>query len=215
MNLMQMRAFSLQLITHPVNGMSEIEGAKLALEGGCKWVQLRMKDTPVEEVKKVALELLPLCKQYNAVMIIDDHVELAKEVGADGVHLGKMDMNPKDARTILGDGFIIGGTCNSFEDILAIKDDVDYIGCGPFRFTTTKKKLAPVLGLEGYQEIVWKCREKGINIPIVAIGGITKDDIRKVLNAGPNGIAISGGILSAADPKVETEEILKIIEKCF
>ncbi|MBQ0155993.1 MAG: thiamine phosphate synthase [Bacteroidales bacterium] len=212
---MQMRAFSLQLITHPVNGMSEIEGAKLALEGGCKWVQLRMKDTPVEEVKKVALELLPLCKQYNAVMIIDDHVELAKEVGADGVHLGKMDMNPKDARTILGDGFIIGGTCNSFEDILAIKDDVDYIGCGPFRFTTTKKKLAPVLGLEGYQEIAWKCREKGINIPIVAIGGITKDDIRKVLNAGPNGIAISGGILSAADPKVETEEILKIIEKCF
>lgn len=215
MNLMQMRAFSLQLITHPVNGMSEIEGAKLALEGGCKWVQLRMKDTPIEEVKKVALELLPLCKQYNAVMIIDDHVELAKEVGADGVHLGKMDMNPKDARTILGDGFIIGGTCNSFEDILAIKDDVDYIGCGPFRFTTTKKKLAPVLGLEGYQEIVWKCREQGINIPIVAIGGITKDDIRKVLNAGPNGIAISGGILSAADPKVETEEILKIIEKCF
>lgn len=210
-----MRAFSLQLITHPVNGRSEIEGARLALEGGCKWVQLRMKDTPVEEVKKVALELLPLCKQYEAVMIIDDHVELAKEVGADGVHLGKMDMNPKDARTILGDGFIIGGTCNSFDDILAIKDDVDYIGCGPFRFTTTKKKLAPVLGLEGYQEIVWKCREQGINIPIVAIGGITKDDVRKVLHSGPNGIAISGGILSAADPKTETEEILKIIEKCF
>ena len=210
-----MRAFSLQLITHPVNGRSEIEGARLALEGGCKWVQLRMKETPVEEVKKVALELLPLYKQYEAVMIIDDHVELAKEVGADGVHLGKMDMNPKDARAILGDGFIIGGTCNSFDDILAIKDDVDYIGCGPFRFTTTKKKLAPVLGLEGYQEIVWKCREQGINIPIVAIGGITKDDVRKVLHSGPNGIAISGGILSAADPKTETEEILKIIEKCF
>ena len=210
-----MRAFSLQLITHPVNGRNEIEGDKLALEGGCKWIQLRMKETPVEEVKKVALELLPLCKQYDAVMIIDDHVELAKEVGADGVHLGKTDMNPKDARAILGDGFIIGGTCNSFNDILAIKDDVDYIGCGPFRFTTTKKKLAPVLGLEGYQEIVWKCREQGINIPIVAIGGITKDDVRKVLHSGPNGVAISGGILSADDPKTETEEILKTIEKCF
>ncbi len=212
---MQMRAFSLQLITHPVNGRNEIEGAKLALEGGCKWIQLRMKETPVEEVKKVALELLPLCKQHDAVMIIDDHVELAKEVGADGVHLGKTDMNPKDARAILGDGFIIGGTCNSFNDILAIKDDVDYIGCGPFRFTTTKKKLAPVLGLEGYQEIVWKCREQGINIPIVAIGGIRKDDVRKVLHSGPNGVAISGGILSADDPKTETEEILKTIEKCF
>ena len=210
-----MRAFSLQLITHPVNGRNEIEGAKLALEGGCKWIQLRMKETPVEEVQKVALELLPLCKQYDAVMIIDDHVELAKEVGADGVHLGKTDMNPKDARAILGDGFIIGGTCNSFNDILAIKDDVDYIGCGPFRFTTTKKKLAPVLGLEGYQEIVWKCREQGINIPIVAIGGITKDDVRKVLHSGPNGVAISGGILSADDPKTETEEILKTIEICF
>lgn len=215
MNLLQRRAFPLQLITHPVNGRNEIEGAKLALEGGCKWVQLRMKDTPVEDVKKVALELLPICKEHNAVMIIDDHVELAKEVGADGVHLGKMDMNPKEAREILGEGFIIGGTCNSFEDILAIKDSVDYIGCGPFRFTTTKKKLAPVLGLEGYQEIVWRCREQGINIPIVAIGGITKADIRKVLDSGPNGVAISGGILSAADPKAETEDILKVIEKCF
>ena len=129
----------------------------------------------------------------------------------DGVHLGQNDMNPAEARKILGADFIIGGTCNTYEDILKIKDDVDYIGCGPFRFTTTKKNLAPVLGLDGYKEIVWNCRSNNINIPIVAIGGITAEDIPDILNAGPNGIALSGTILNSPDPVSETENIVRII----
>jgi len=92
---------------------------------------------------------------------------------------------------------------------------VDYIGCGPFSFTTTKKNLAPVLGLEGYQNIIWECRSKGIQIPIVAIGGITSKDILPILKAGPNGIAISGTIANAEDPVKATENILKLIEKAF
>jgi len=215
MNLHQLGAFSLQFITQKNEKYNHLEAAELALKGGCKWIQLRMKEASLEEIEKVALQLQPLCKEAGAILIIDDHVELCKKIGADGVHLGKMDMLPADARKILGDGFLIGGTCNTFEEIQKIKDDVDYIGCGPFRFTTTKKNLAPVLGLEGYQNIIWECRSNGIQIPIVAIGGITSKDILPILKAGPNGIAISGTIANAEDPVKATENILKLLEKAF
>ena len=203
--------FALQFITHCNDRYNYLQSAELALEGGCKWIQLRMKDVPVEEIEPIALKIKTLYKEHNAIFLIDDHVELCKKVGADGVHLGKNDMNPAEARKILGADFIIGGTCNTYEDILKIKDDVDYIGCGPFRFTTTKKNLAPVLGLDGYKEIVWNCRSNNINIPIVAIGGITAEDIPDILNAGPNGIALSGTILNSPDPVSETENIVRII----
>ena len=104
-------------------------------------------------------------------------MELVKQIGADGVHLGKLDMPIKEARERLGKDFIIGGTANTFEDIRQhAADGADYIGCGPFRFTTTKQKLSPILGLDGYHSILTQMREKGITIPVVAIGGITRED---------------------------------------
>jgi thiamine-phosphate pyrophosphorylase len=171
-----------------------------------------MKEASTEEIESMALRIKPLCKKENATFIIDDHVEICKKTGADGVHLGKNDMPPAEARKIIGNQFIIGGTCNTYEDILIIKDHVDYIGCGPFRFTKKKKNLAPVLGLDGYRDIVWNCRSNGINIPIVAIGGITIDDIPDIFNAGANGIALSGTILNAENPVAETERIVKSIK---
>lgn len=205
--------FALQFITHSNDKYNYLQSAELALKGGCKWIQLRMKDAPIDEIEDIALKIKPLCKENNAIFLIDDHVELCKKVKADGVHLGKNDMRPADARKILGQDFIIGGTCNSYDDILQIKDDVDYIGCGPFRFTTTKKNLAPVLGLDGYRNIVWNCRSNGINIPIVAIGGITAEDIPDILKAGPDGIALSGTILNASDPVSETERVIRAINQ--
>jgi len=203
--------FPLQFITHQTDKYDYFQSAQLALEGGCKWVQLRMKEASAEEIESMALQVKSLCKEYNATFIIDDHVEICKKVEADGVHLGKSDMLPSEARKILGSQFIIGGTCNTYEDILAVKDSVDYIGCGPFRFTTTKKNLAPTLGLDGYRNIVWNCRCNGINVPIVAIGGITIDDITDILNAGANGVALSGTILNAENPVAETERIMTAI----
>ena len=141
----------MQFITHYTERYSYLDAARMALEGGCRWVQLRMKDTPVETIEPVALEVQALCRQYGATFIIDDHVELAKKLHADGVHLGKKDMPIADARRILGAEYIIGGTANTFEDVLQhYKAGADYIGCGPFRYTTTKKNLSPILGLEGY-----------------------------------------------------------------
>ena len=204
-----LEASRLQFITHFTEKYSYTDSAMMALEGGCRWIQLRMKDAEEEEIEKTALQLLPECRKRGAVFIIDDHVELVQRTGADGVHLGKNDMPADEARKILGEDFIIGGTANTFEDICRLAGQgVDYIGCGPFRFTTTKKNLAPVLGLDGYRRLTALMREKGIDLPVVAIGGIGFDDIPQILQTGVSGIALSGSVLRAEDPADEMKRIL-------
>ena len=207
-----MTKLSLQFITHYTEKYSYLDSIHIALEGGCKWIQLRMKDASSEEILPIALEALTLCRKYNTTFIIDDHVEIAKQIKADGVHLGKSDMSITEARKILGKDFIIGGTANTFEDVqMLYKAGADYIGYGPFRYTTTKKNLSPVLGLEGYRHIVSQMEEKGIQLPIVAIGGITKEDIPSLMETGITGIALSGSILHAEHPIEEMKETIKTI----
>lgn len=202
-----------QFITHYTDQYTYLDSVRIAIKGGCRWIQLRMKDTPTEDILPIAKETLTLCRQYEATFIIDDHVELAKQIKADGVHLGKLDMPITEARSILGKNFIIGGTANTLEDIrMHYEAGADYIGCGPYRFTTTKKNLSPVLGLEGYREIVRKMKMEGIDLPIVAIGGIEKEDIPSLMGTGITGIALSGSILRAEHPKEEMNEIIKTVE---
>ena len=199
----------LQFITHYTGRYAYFDSARMALEGGCRWIQLRMKEATEEEVEKEAIRVQDLCRQYGATFIIDDHVALAKKLHADGVHLGKKDMPIAEARKLLGKDFIIGGTANTFEDVqMHYAAGADYIGCGPFRFTTTKKNLSPVLGLEGYRNIVSRMKEAGINLPIVAIGGIAFEDIPAIMQTGVSGIALSGSILRADDPIAETRRII-------
>lgn len=199
----------LQFITHYTGRYTYFDSARMALEGGCRWIQLRMKEATEEEVEKEAIRVQNLCRQYGATFIIDDHVALAKKLHADGVHLGKKDMPIAEARKLLGKDFIIGGTANTFEDVqMHYAAGADYIGCGPFRFTTTKKNLSPVLGLEGYRNIVSRMKEAGINLPIVAIGGIAFEDIPAIMQTGVSGIALSGSILRADDPIAETRRII-------
>ncbi len=203
----------IQFIMHYNDRFSYLDSARLALEGGCRWIQLRMKEAKDEEVTKMAMTVRDLCKQYKATFIIDDHVEIAKAVGADGVHLGKNDMPISEARKILGDKFVIGGTANTYADVEShFRNGANYIGCGPFRFTTTKKNLSPVLGLEGYSDIVCQMKKNGINIPIVAIGGITEADIPAVMATGVSGIALSGEVLNAKDPVEKMKTILKLLK---
>lgn len=202
----------IQFISHFNERYSYLDGIRLALEGGCKWVQLRMKDATDDEVRPIAIEAQKMCKEAGATFVIDDRVMLVKEIGADGVHLGKNDMPIAEARKILGDGFIIGGTANTLDDVkLHWESGANYVGCGPFRFTTTKKGLSPILGLEGYRGIVEGMKRLGIDIPVVAIGGITPDDIPDILATGVTGIALSGTILNADDPVEQTKKINNII----
>ena len=203
----------LQYISHFTPQISYAEGIRMALEGGCRWIQLRMNDAPAEEIIACADEVLPLCRRHGAKFLLDDHVELVRQLGADGVHLGKNDMPVDEARKILGPDIIIGGTANTIEDIIRLHEQgVDYIGCGPFRFTTTKKNLSPILGLDGYKSIVLKMKELGIDLPIVAIGGITVEDIPAVMGTGVSGIALSGAILGAPDPVKMTARIIETID---
>lgn len=202
----------LQFITHYTDNIDHLQSVKIALQGGCRWIQLRIKHVSVEEIRPIALQAQALCKEAGATFIIDDHVSLVKEIGADGVHLGKNDMPIDEARRILGAGFIIGGTANSFDDVLMhYNNGADYIGCGPFRFTTTKENLSPILGLKGYKEIVGRMKDAKINLPIVAIGGINAEDIPDLMKTGITGIALSGTVLRAKDPVQEMQNLLKLL----
>lgn len=204
----------LQFITHPTDKLPILDQIRQAVEGGCKWVQLRMKNAPREEIIAVAKEAKEICKEHECILVIDDYVDIAKELELDGVHLGKNDMPLTEAREFLGEEFIIGATANTFEDIEAIRHlDIDYIGLGPFRFTTTKEKLSPILGIDGYRDIIAHKKAVDINLPVVAIGGITYDDIEEVMEAGVDGIAVSGSLINADDMKAETSKMIELLEK--
>ena len=202
----------IQFISHYTDQYSYLDSIRMALEGGCRWIQLRMKGITDDEVRPVALEAQRMCKEAGATFILDDRVMLAKEIGADGVHLGKNDMPVAEARNILGTKAIIGGTANTYADLKAhYEASANYVGCGPFRFTTTKERLAPILGLEGYVQIISQMKADGIDIPIVAIGGITAVDIPLIMKTGVKGIAISGAVLHAANPVESMKQLLEII----
>jgi thiamine-phosphate pyrophosphorylase len=177
------------------------EAVELACQGGVRWVQLRAKNLPAAEWKQRALEVQTVCRRHGATLIINDNPALALEIGADGVHLGQQDMPPAQARQLLGPQFIVGGTANTFADIEGlVAAGVDYIGLGPFRFTTTKEKLSPILGLAGYAQVLAQYRAAGFTTPIVGIGGIELADVAALLATGLHGVAVSGAIGSAADP---------------
>ncbi|MDD6737338.1 MAG: thiamine phosphate synthase [Prevotella sp.] len=202
----------IQFISHYTDQYSYLDSIRLALEGGCRWVQLRMKDASIQDFLRIGKEVRRLCDSYQATFILDDHVELVREIGADGVHLGKKDMPVAEARKTLGNDCIIGGTANTFDDVkMHYEASANYIGCGPFRFTTTKQGLAPVLGLEGYRSIIAQMSAEGIDLPMVAIGGITAEDIPAIMQTGVSGIALSGAVLRAADPVAEMKRLTEIV----
>ena len=167
-----------------------------------------------EQTEYVLKALRQLCDRYEATLILDDVVRMVPVIGADGVHLGKQDMPVDEARKLLGPDKIIGGTANTFEDVERLaQQGANYIGCGPFRFTTTKKNLSPLLGLEGYAAILEQMRQKQIDLPLIAIGGITVEDVPDLVELGVSGIAISGAILEAKKPEVMMRKFIRIENK--
>lgn len=196
----------LQFISNCTDRFTHLESVEAALAGGCKWIQLRMKDVSDNEFVETAKKVREVCTANGAVFIIDDRVELVGETGADGVHLGLNDMPVGEARRILGSNSIIGGTANSFQDVVRhFNDGADYIGCGPFRFTTTKKNLSPILGIGGYRKILALMEENEISLPLIAIGGITLEELPELLGSGVSGIALSGAITGSANPSAAME----------
>lgn len=197
-------------ISHHNAKYDYISGCKEALRGGIRFVQLRMKDASDEEVVATAKVLREECDKYAALLTVDDRVNLLETGLFDGVHIGKNDMPVCEAKKITGSKFLLGATCNTEEDVFhAIADGADYIGMGPFRFTTTKKNLSAILGLEGYAQIMQEMQSRGAKTPIYAIGGITVNDLPDLKATGVYGIAISSVILDSENPNNTIEQILK------
>ncbi|MFD1603819.1 thiamine phosphate synthase [Flavobacterium artemisiae] len=172
-----------------------------ALDAGCNWLQMRFKNQKPKDAFSLAEAVKPLCEQYHALFIVNDDLHLTKEINADGVHLGLTDTTIDEARAFLGTSKVIGGTANTFENIQNhVKNGCDYIGLGPFRFTATKEKLSPILGLSGYFDILQKLKKAKIEIPVYAIGGITLRDVSPLMETGIHGIAVSG-IITESDEK--------------
>lgn len=188
-----LRYHKLQYITNTDDPRLLMKRCSAVLEGGGRWIQLRLKDSTTEQRTILGRRLRELCDQYDAVLIIDDDVEAVLRTGADGVHLGREDMSPLEARRLLGHGKIIGSTCNTSEDLLrAYHCGSDYVGVGPFRMTTTKKRLAPILGVEGVKSLAIFNHTLRHPMPMVAIGGITLEDVETIMDTGVSGIAVSG-----------------------
>jgi thiamine-phosphate pyrophosphorylase len=205
-----MRFSNLQFITNYQSKLSHIEQVQKAIEGGVKWIQYRPKDVSSEEIEFEAEQIIEICKSNEIKIIINDNVSIAHKLNADGVHLGKNDMEVAQARKVLGNEKIIGGTANNFEDIKAlIEKGVDYVGLGPFRFTNTKKNLSPIIGIEGYEKIISQLQAENLQIPIVAIGGIGVEDIKSILNTGIDGIAVSSLISESGNFEKIVNSILK------
>lgn len=167
-----------------------------ALDHGIQWVQVRWKNAHENELISLCELSKNLCSEYKSVCIINDNVQLVKEIDADGVHLGLNDGSVEEARLILGENKFIGGTANTISDILQrTNEPCDYIGLGPLRFTATKEKLSPVLGFEGYREIVNTLKNRSVEIPkIFAIGSVTLGDLLPLQEIGIYGASISGEI---------------------
>lgn len=187
-------------LTQDLPDISHQELAEIACKNGIRWIQLRVKNKPFEDWLQIAKDVKQICNHFQTTLIINDHAEIAKAVDADGVHVGKNDVTVLAARKIVGESKIIGATANTLEDILAHqKNGVHYIGLGPYKFTKTKEKLNPILGLEGYSIIQ---QSNNSSIPIIAIGGIQLEDVQPLMNTGVHGVAVSS-VINLADDKAK------------
>jgi len=193
----------LHFITSNHAEISHAGQAIRAYKAGCRWVQLRMKEASEDQIIEEALKIIPVANAHNAILLINDNPHIALKTNAHGVHLGKNDMSVTEARHFLGDKSIIGGTANTLEDVLSlIEKGADYVGLGPFRFTTTKKKLSPILGIDGYKQILSRLKILHENFPIIAIGGIIESDVALLKQTGIYGIALAGAIVT--ENQIET-----------
>lgn len=206
----------LHYISQTSAGNSHLEAIKKILLAGGKWIQLRVKNQSEEEVLPLAVAAVALCKPYGAKLIVNDYPLIALKAGADGVHLGLNDMSVATARTIVGAGMIIGGTANTFGHMQQrVSEGADYIGLGPYRFTTTKQNLSPVIGLEGYVGLMKQARKAGITLPVIAIGGIELEDIHSLMQTGVHGVAVSGALTRHDDPSLQVQSMYNKLQTVY
>lgn len=189
--------FPIQYLTGDVDGFTHQQQAESACALGLKWIQLRSKKMAYEELLQTAIDIRNITHKYGATFIVNDFSSIAHLSGADGVHLGKEDENLVACRKQYPK-LLIGYSCNTIDDIIyAQQHKADYCGIGPYRFTHTRSKLNPILGIEGLTQIMKEYKKNNLNIPLVAIGGISTGDIQDIFSLGIRSVALSSFITQA------------------
>ena len=201
--------YSLYLVTDRdlARGRSTFEIVKAAVDGGVTVVQLREKHCSTREFIEQALAIKNFLKSRKVPLIINDRLDVAQAVKADGVHLGQTDMPLEMAKDILGDSMLIGISAESIEDAIAAeKGGADYLGVSPIYTTSTKTDTAPPLGLAGLREI-----RKAVSLSLVGIGGLNKENSAEAIRSGADGVAVVSAIVAADDPKAAAIELKQVI----
>lgn len=191
-----------------LRGQTLAAQVEAALRGGVTMVQLREKDLDEESFEREAREIQSLCRSFHVPFLINDNVELARRIDADGVHVGQNDLGPKEVRKILGPDKIIGVTAKTVEQARAAQAaGADYLGSGAV-FGTSTKKDAVRMSLDRFEEIF-----ESVSIPVVAIGGVTGDNMRQLAGRRMSGFAIVSGIFAAEDIEAQTRELRALAEE--
>ena len=200
-------------LTQDLPNRSHAEQVQIACEAGANWIQYRCLTKPDDQMIPEIHHIASICDDWGATLILTDHYHLLDQVDAQGVHLEDMQADFQAIRQIITDEKTLGASANSFADIqrIALSAVVDYAGCGPFAITHTKPNDYPLLGVEGYRQIVKKMAESQIDLPLLAVGGITIEDIDALLESGIYGIAFSAAVNLAEDPSEAFREIYKKI----
>lgn len=197
---MTVKVSRLHCITTAATGRSHEESAEELCAGGAEWIQLRVKNHDYTEWLQIARRVKGICDEFNCRLIVNDNPIIAREIAADGVHLGKMDMDPQQARHMLGEQFVVGATAHTAMDIKQlVAARVDYIGLGPFRHTTTKQDIKPPLGTEGVAGLLDVAAALLPQIPVIIVGGVDVTDVSDLLNVGAYGVAVAASVSLAAD----------------
>lgn len=205
---------TLQFITHDLDSLTHIEQTQIACEAGAKWIQYRCltkdDDALLAEINAIA----EICDDWGATLIVTNHIHLNRKADIQGFHMEDMDVDFIALRAQLGEDITIGGSANTVEGLIRLAaEGVDYAGCGPFNITTTKPNDFPLLGVAGYAKIVSTLKEKSITLPVLAVGGITLDDIDALMETGIFGIAASSAINQAENMKYAYQDFYDKIKQ--
>jgi thiamine-phosphate pyrophosphorylase len=198
----------IQVITDTVvqDRFDHVQLAQLAIRGGAGSIQLRDKNLGDKKFLDVAREILDVCRQAKVPLVINDRLDAAAEIGADGLHLGQDDAAIEEARRVLGPEAIIGGSAGTMDQVVQVANaGADYVGFGHVFETRSKSKPAPPVGLEALRRVCVASK-----IPVFAIGGISADNAGDVRGAGAWGIAVIGAVCASEDPQTATRRLVEI-----
>lgn len=190
----------LHFITHDIDQLNHVQQAQLACEAGAKWVQYRCLTKSDDELLQDINTIAEICDDWGATLIVTDHVHLNGKADIQGFHIENMDADFIKLRELLGEACTIGGSANTIEGLIRLaQEGADYAGFGPFSHTDTKPNYFKHLGIEGYHKAMVQLQQKHIDLPVLAVGGVTLNDVEELLQTGVFGIAVSSAVNQAED----------------